>query len=59
MNDFTKDNITTLTQSCQKCHSKLCDTAAVFWNEDRTKIIETRCSCSNRMCDYILVIKNE
>jgi hypothetical protein len=62
MNDFTKESITTHMQGCQKCqkcHSKINDTAAIFWNSQCTKIIETRASCSNKTCDYILVIKNE
>jgi hypothetical protein len=59
MNDLAKQNITAYMQKCQKCHSKLHDTAAVFWNKDHTKIIETRASCSNLTCDYILVIRNE
>ncbi len=44
---------------CAKCNKKLNDTAAIFWNNDFTKIVETRASCSSRDCDYVLVIKNE
>ena len=58
MNDFT-NKITMDIPKCNKCNSKLSDTAAVFWNNDYTKIIETQASCSSRTCDYILVIKNE
>lgn len=59
MNDFTKEELTVYASKCPKCSSKMSETAAVFWAKDYSKIIETRSSCSNRTCDYVLVMKNE
>lgn len=59
MNDSLNNELIYINSSCLKCGNKLNDTCAIFWNKERTKIIETRCSCSNNLCDYIWVHKSE
>ena len=59
MNDFTKEELISVIPLCLKCGNKLNDTAAIFWNKDMNKIIEQRASCSNRLCDYVLVNRYE
>ena len=57
--DGKPSEITAVFPDCPKCNSKISDTAAVFWSEGYTKIIEWRASCSNICCDYVLVNKHE
>lgn len=59
MNDLPKEDIFTGITLCQKCGKKLNDIGAIFWNNDMTKIIEQRVSCSDRFCDFVLVNKYE
>jgi len=58
MNDFTKE-LTMHNPVCPTCNNRLNDTAAIFWNNEFTKIIETRTPCSNRCCEYVRVTKDE
>ncbi len=56
MDEFTLETNIPL---CKKCNSKLSDTAAIFWSHDNMRIIEWRASCSNILCNYVLVINHE
>lgn len=59
MNNFTEEELGIQIPKCPKCGNKLADTAAIFWNREMTKIIESRAYCSNKFCDYLLVNKYE